>query len=81
MARQQRHVVRNPEGGWDVVKPGSSRASSHHDTQKGAETRAKEILANLGGGEAVIHGADGKIRDSDTVPPGSDPFPPQDQRH
>ena len=81
MGRNERHVVRNPDGGWDVKKPGASRASSHHETQAEAEIRAKDILSNDGGGEAVIHGRDGKIRDSDTVPPGNDPFPPRDTRH
>lgn len=77
----QRHVVRNPDGGWDIKKPGSSRASSHHPTQAEAEARAKEIVARDGGGEVVIHRPDGTIRDSDTVPPGKDPFPPRDTRH
>jgi hypothetical protein len=79
--RKQRHVVRNPKGGWDVKKPGGSRSSGHFDTQAEAEARAKEILRNSGGGEAVIHGEDGRIRDSDTVPPGRDPNPPKDTRH
>jgi Uncharacterized protein conserved in bacteria (DUF2188) len=81
MARNERHVVRNPTGGWDVKKPGASRASSHHDTQVGAERRAKEILSRDGGGEAVIHNRRGQIRDSDTVAPGHDPAPPIDQKH
>ncbi len=81
MGRNERHVVPNREGGWNVTKPGASRASSHHDTQAQAETRAKEILGNAGGGEAVIHRRDGGFRDSDTVPPGRDPFPPRDQKH
>ncbi len=81
MAGEERHVVPNPDGGWDVVKPGSSRASSHHDTQAQAEARAKEILGNTGGGEAVIHGRDNKIRDKDTVAPARDPFPPRDRKH
>jgi hypothetical protein len=81
MAGEERHVVPSPDGGWDVVKPGSSRASSHHDTQAQAEARAKEILGNIGGGEAVIHGRDNKIRDKDTVAPARDPFPPRDRKH
>lgn len=79
--KNQRHVVRNLSGGWDVKKPGSTRASSSHETQIEAEARAKQILGNSGGGEVVIHGVDGKIRDSDTVPPANDPFPPRDKRH
>ncbi len=80
MGTNRRHVVPNPHGGWDVVAPGASRASSHHDTQVGAERRAKDILGNLGGGEAVIHDRHGRIRDSDTVPNGNDPFPPRDTK-
>ncbi len=76
-----RHIVRNPGGGWDVKKPGASRASSHHATQTEAEERAKQILSRDGGGEARIHGRDGRIRDSDTVPPGNDPHPPKDRKH
>jgi len=81
MKRQERHVVPNPDGGWDVRAPGARKASSHHDRQSEAEARAKDILANGGGGEAVIHGRDGRIRDSDTVSPGNDPFPPRDSKH
>lgn len=78
---KQRHVVPNPKGGWDVKAPGASRASAHTRTQAAAEARAKQILGNAGGGEAVIHGRDGHIRDSDTVAPGNDPNPPRDQQH
>lgn len=78
---KDRHVVPNPGGGWDVKAPGAGRASSHHDTQADAERRAKEIVGNLGGGEARIHGRDGRIRDSDTVAPAKDPNPPRDRRH
>lgn len=80
-SKNNRYVVRNPGGGWDVKGPNAERASSHHDTQASAEARAKEIVSNLGGGEVRIQGRDGRWRDSDTVPPGSDPHPPADQRH
>ncbi len=79
--RNERHVVPNSRGGWDVKKPNAGRASSHHDTQAEAEAQAKDMVARAGGGEVVIHGTDGRIRDSDTVPPGKDPFPPRDTRH
>ncbi len=79
--RNQRHVVPSPGGGWDVKKPDAVRSSSHHPTQADAEVRAKDIVARAGGGEVIIHGRDGKIRDSDTVPPGNDPFPPRDTQH
>jgi hypothetical protein len=80
MAREERHVTRRPDGDWQVVKPGSSRPSAVASTQAQAEQRAREILGNAGGGEVVIHRPDGRIRDSDTVPPGNDPLPPRDRK-
>lgn len=77
---ESRHVVANPKGGWDVMKPGSERASAHAATQAAAVDRARQIVRNSGGGEVRIHGRDGKIRDSDTVSPGNDPLPPRDKR-
>ncbi|HUZ40849.1 MAG TPA: DUF2188 domain-containing protein [Acidimicrobiales bacterium] len=79
MPANQRHVVPNPKGGWDVEAPNSERASSHHATQAEAIVRARQIVHNSGGGEMVIHGRDGRIRDSDTIAPGHDPFPPRDK--
>ena len=79
MSENDRHVVPNPEGGWDVKKPGASRASAHEDTQAAATSRAREITGNTGG-ETVIHGRDGQIRDKDTSPKGHDPNPPRDKR-
>jgi Uncharacterized protein conserved in bacteria (DUF2188) len=81
MGEKDRHVVKNPDGGWDVKAPNADRATSHHDTQAQAEQRAKEIVGNAGGGEVAIHGRDGRIRDKDTVPPRRDPNPPKDSRH
>jgi len=80
MPANQRHIVRSPGGGWDVKKPGAERSSGHFELQSEAIGRAKEILGRAGGGEAVIHGRNNQIRDSDTVPPGNDPFPPRDRR-
>lgn len=68
-----RHVVPNQGGGWDVVKPNAQRASSHHDTQSDAINRGRQIVGNAGGGELNIHGRDGAIRAKDTIAPGNDP--------
>jgi hypothetical protein len=62
------------------VAPNAERASAVTRTQAEAQARAREIVHNSGGGEVVTHGRDGKTRDSDTVPPGNDPFPPRDQQ-
>lgn len=78
--QNRRHVVPSDKGGWDVKAPGASRASAHADTQAVAIARAKEIVGNAGGGEVRIHGRNGKIRNSDTVAPGKDPYPPRDKK-
>jgi hypothetical protein len=77
--RNERHVAPHPDG-WQVTKPGASRPSAVTHTQAEAIGRAREILGNDRGGEVVIHGRDGRIRDSDTVAPGNDPFPPRDKK-
>ncbi len=74
-------VVKNPSGGWDTKKDRSNRSSGNFDTQKEAERKAKQYSSNSGGGEVRIHGRDGKIRDSDTIPPANDPHPPVDKKH
>ena len=75
------HVSGNRKDGYSVKRESTSRESDHLDRQSEAETRAKELAGNSGGGEVRIHGLDGKIRDSDTVPPGHDPNPPRDRKH
>ena len=80
MPRNERHVVRDPDGGWNIRKPGSDRISGHTLTQEQGIDRAREIVGNSGGGEVVIHRPDGRIRDSDTISPGNDPNPPKDRK-
>lgn len=65
---------------WQVKKEGADRVSAKVGTQKEAERLAKQFCSKSGGGEVRIHGLDGKIRDSDTVPPGNDPCPPKDKK-
>lgn len=76
----RRDVVPNPNGGWDVTKPGGDRASAHYDRQSDAIDRSRAILHNIGGGEQVIHNREGVIREKNTIAPGNDPFPPRDKR-
>jgi uncharacterized protein DUF2188 len=80
MSRNNRHVVPTSDGRWAVRREGSSRASGVFDTQREAEGRARQMERNTGGGEVVTHREDGRIRDSDTVPPARDPFPPRDKK-
>jgi hypothetical protein len=55
-----------------LEEAGRREPESHHRTQANAEKAAKSQLAGKGG-EVVIHGREGKIRDKDTVPPARDP--------
>ncbi len=77
---KNKHVVKAGTG-WEVKTEGKKQATSTHKTQAAAEARAKKDLASKGGGEVVLHGRDGRIRDKDTVPPAKDPNPPKDKKH
>lgn len=75
------HVFGNRKDGYSVLRENASRESAKFNTQRDAEAKAKVLAGNTGGGEVKIHGVDGKIRDSDTVPPGRDLDPPEDKKH
>ena len=59
----------------------AERAAGRYDTQAEAEKAAKEFSVHSRGGEVKIHDLEGRIRDSDTVPPAHDPCPPIDKKH
>jgi Uncharacterized protein conserved in bacteria (DUF2188) len=63
------------DGGWAVKPEGGRNASSVvYSTQREAIDRAREN-ARSHGGELVIHGRDGRIRDRKSY--SSDPLPPK----
>lgn len=78
--KSDRYVVRSGKE-WAVKKGGVARPEGVYGTQAEAEKAAKQTVGSLGGGEVRIQGRDGKWRDSDTVSPGRDPFPPRDKKH
>lgn len=65
--QREAHVVPASKGAWEVVEPGAPAAHSQHPTRREALAKAKDLLHQHGGGEAVIHGRDGRIRESDRV--------------
>jgi Uncharacterized protein conserved in bacteria (DUF2188) len=73
MSRPNERTVTPDGDDWTVEKPGASRASSRHETQKDAIDAARDYLGNEGGGELKIKGTDGKVRAQDTIPHGNDP--------
>jgi hypothetical protein len=66
---------------WAPLREGAEKVSGFYDTQAEAEKAAKKHAEKSDGGEVRIHGRDGRIRDSDTVAPAKDPFPPRDRKH
>jgi hypothetical protein len=68
------HIVHNPDGGWDVKRGGSERASSHHETKREAIDEGRIVSRNQGT-EFRIHNLDGRIGQSDSH--GHDPNPPK----
>ncbi|MBU2235573.1 DUF2188 domain-containing protein [Patescibacteria group bacterium] len=76
------HVIKDKKtGDWKATRENAQKSAGIFQSQRDAEKAAKIMSANSGGGEVRIHGLDGEIRDSDTVPPGNDPNPPKDKRH
>jgi hypothetical protein len=74
---RDRMVFRREDDKWANKRNDAGKASSLHDTQGDAEKAARKMLSHQGGGELIVKGLDGKIRDKDTVPPGNDPYPPK----
>lgn len=72
MAVNDRWVVEYPDGGWAVERENRERVSDVLPTQAEAIARGHVIVRNLGGGELITKGRDGKIRDKVTVAPGHD---------
>jgi len=60
------HVMENPEGSWEI-KTSRNCTGRRYGTQRDAVIAARKALSNKGGGEVVVHGRDGRIRDRDTV--------------
>ena len=79
MSNNDRYVVNHPNG-WAVMARGARKASSVHETQAQAIDAARMAVINRGGGEVRIQSRKGKWRDSETIAPGNDPFPPRDTR-
>ena len=74
---KNQHVVKTDDG-WGVKGAGNDRLTSDHRTQQQA-IKAAIPIAKHQKSDVVIHGRDGKIRDTDSY--GPDPCPPKDKKH
>lgn len=70
------HIVPSQSGGWDVVASDPLRGSQHAESQAAAIDCARKLIRRIGGGELVVHGRDGGIRDSDRIRVSKDPKTP-----
>ena len=61
-----RHV-KPVDDGWTVEKEDAQRPSARTSTQAEAITRAVEIIANDGGGNLVVYGTDGSVRERRSI--------------
>lgn len=61
------HITKRPSEGWVVTRSGAERASSVHRTRGEAIAAGRRLALKSGGADVVVHGADGRIRERDTV--------------
>ena len=73
MPKKNQHVVPHSKG-WAVKGAGNQRVTSVHTTQSEAIEAARFSAINQGG-EMLIHGKNGQIRERNTY--GKDPYPPK----
>ncbi len=76
MPRKERHVVPNPDGGWDSKREKAQRASKHFETKKEAMDWSRQ-KSRSEGSELIPHRKDGRIQNPDSH--GNDPNPPRDK--
>lgn len=78
MSRKERHVVPNPNGGWDSKRENAERASKHFENKEDAMDWSRE-KAKQEGSELIPHRKDGVIQNPNSY--GGDTNPPKDSRH
>ncbi|WP_435416049.1 DUF2188 domain-containing protein [Polaribacter aestuariivivens] len=76
MSRKERHVVSNPDGGWDSKREKAERASKHFETKKEAMDWSRQ-KSRSEGSELIPHKLNGRIQNPDSH--GNDPNPPKDK--
>jgi hypothetical protein len=65
--KSEYHIVVR-DGGWSVKNQDQGRiGATTYPMREEAVRAGREALRDAGGGELIIHGRDGRIRDRDTV--------------
>ena len=77
MARKERHVVPNKDGGWDSKRENAERASKHFEKKEDAMEWSRE-KSKQEKSELIPHKKDGTIQNPNSY--GNDPDPPKDKK-
>jgi len=77
MAKNPHAHITKAETGWKSTIAGNDRASFIAPTQQGAYQKQRDSFQKGSGGEILIHGRDGQIRDKNTIAPMKDYHPPK----
>ena len=77
MSSKNAIITRSPRGGWKSVVNGNSRASFTARTQKQVYNKQVQSFRKSGGGEILVCGRNGAIRNKNTIAPMRDSFPPR----
>src|ERR687893_2092983 len=78
MANRPPVHVESRESGWAVVREGSQRANTVHQTQSEAAAEGRE-LARRDGTEFFLHAQDGRVREHRNYGEGSSAAPSEDK--
>lgn len=71
------HVTRPVTGGWNIT-PEGQKPVANVPTQAEALKGARDLInRGSGGGELITHDRQNRIRESDTLSPAKDPYPPK----
>jgi hypothetical protein len=62
-------IVSPVESGWVIQRPHAEKVGRLFDSESEALNAARHYLSQEGGGQLIIHGRDGRIRDLDTIAP------------
>ncbi len=76
MRKNKQIWVSPAKDGWRLHRPGAKRSIKKTDTQKEGFNVAREVGLNQGG-EVIVQGRDGRIREKNSHPPPLDRFPPK----
>ena len=76
MAKNKQIWVSPSGNNWRVHRPGAARSIKITDTQQEGFEKARQVARNQGG-ELIMQGRNGQIREKNSYSPPRDNFPPK----